>query len=170
MQDNKTYRIGDAEITRIVDTQFNTLTGSQLFPDWKNAPSENLLREYFPGHIADDGQSVTLSVHSWLVRIAGKVVLIDTGVGNGKNRPFSPLFHKLQTDYILRLAEKGVRPEDVDVVILTHLHVDHVGWNTVWDGSQWRPTFPNARYVYAQAEEDFFDDPASTDRRIRIRA
>jgi glyoxylase-like metal-dependent hydrolase (beta-lactamase superfamily II) len=165
--ENRVYRVGDAEITRIVDTQLTTLTAAQLYPAGAEQDAViQQLRETYPEQLSEDGQRLLLSVHSWLVRVGGKTILIDTGIGNGKNRPFSALFHNLQTPYLENLARAGVRPADVDLVLLTHLHTDHIGWNTTWDGERWRPTFPYARYVYAQAEEDFYGTPESLPRRM----
>ncbi len=71
-----------------------------------------------------------MPVSSFLLRGAGKNVLIDTGLGNDKDRPGMPEMHRLATDYLGRLSQEGLRPEDIDHVLCTHLHVDHVGWNT----------------------------------------
>lgn len=160
------YRVGDASITRITDRLLTTLPGPKILPDWTEAavaPWRDAMR---PEMLNDDGQTLIMSVHSWLIRIGGLTVLVDTGIGNGKSRPFNRVFDQLNTDYLRRLASAGVTPEDVDLVLLTHLHVDHVGWNTRWIDGRWQPTFPNARYVYSQAEEDFYATPASEPRRM----
>lgn len=75
-----------------------------------------------------------------------------TGVGNGRERPHTPQFAHRQTDFLGLLAAAGVRPEDVDVVVNTHVHADHVGWNTVEREGEWVPAFPNARYLIAAAD------------------
>jgi len=162
----RVYRIGDATVTRVLDTRIETLTPAQLLPDWGSRPLPAGADALVQRSMTDDAARVALSIHSWLVRVGGKVILVDTGIGNGKDRPFSPLFHRLETDYLARLAAAGVRPEEVDLVLLTHLHVDHVGWNTVRGASGWEPTFPRARYVYAGAEEAFFHTPAGAARRM----
>ncbi|WP_108834279.1 MBL fold metallo-hydrolase [Xanthomonas fragariae] len=82
--------------------------------------------------------------------------MVDTGIGNAKERPFKLAFHRLNTNYLGRLAHACIAVEDVDAVLLTYLHVDHTGWNTVRTDNDWAPTFPNARYVYARAKEDFY--------------
>jgi glyoxylase-like metal-dependent hydrolase (beta-lactamase superfamily II) len=79
-------------------------------------------------------------------------VLIDTCVGNHKPRPFFIHMDGLNTNYLARLSALGLRPEDVDYVLCTHLHVDHVGWNTRLLDGRWVPTFPNAKYVVARPE------------------
>jgi glyoxylase-like metal-dependent hydrolase (beta-lactamase superfamily II) len=69
-------------------------------------------------------------------------------LANDKERPLNPFFHHLSNPYLANLAAVGVRPEEVDFVFNTHLHVDHVGWNTMLRDGRWKPTFPNARYVF----------------------
>jgi glyoxylase-like metal-dependent hydrolase (beta-lactamase superfamily II) len=164
--ESKVYTVGDATITRITDRLLDTLGGSLIFPDWTFAAVRGHVRGMVPEHLGDDGERLIMSVHSWLVRVGGKTVLVDTGIGNGKERPFNPVFHQLNTNYLGRLAQAGVTPAEVDLVLLTHLHVDHVGWNTIRVDNDWAPTFPNARYVYAQAEEDFYGTPAGVPRRM----
>lgn len=93
-----------------------------------------------------------LAVQSFLVETPSARVVVDTCVGNGKQRS-NPLFHMLDTDFLERLEpEAGWAPDSVDVVVCTHLHVDHVGWNTRLQGGAWAATFPNARYWVAEAD------------------
>ncbi|MFI0592404.1 MBL fold metallo-hydrolase [Streptomyces griseus] len=82
-------------------------------------------------------------------------VLVDTGIGNGKRRA-NPAWHNLNSDYEARLRAAGFAPESVDVVVLTHLHADHVGWNTHAEGDAWVPTYPNARYLTSRTEWDYW--------------
>ena len=89
-------------------------------------------------------------MHSWLLRTPDRIILIDTASGNGKTRPLSPRLNMLNTPYLDRLKATGVAPEDVDTVIHTHLHVDHVGWNTYWDDDRWVPTFPKATTIMSK--------------------
>lgn len=84
-------------------------------------------------------------------------MLIDTGVGNDKERPYFREFTHLDTDFLHRLALAGVRPEDVDIVINTHVHPDHTGWNTRLEGRAWIPTFPNATYHFARADVEYWN-------------
>lgn len=93
-----------------------------------------------------------LSFHSYLLRSPTQTVLIDACMGNDKERGGHPLFHRLQTPWLSRLAALGVQPEDVDYVLCTHLHGDHVGWNTCLRDGRWVPTFPRARYVFSKVE------------------
>jgi glyoxylase-like metal-dependent hydrolase (beta-lactamase superfamily II) len=155
-----TYQVGDATITRVTETILSTLTPDFVYADW----NANDLEQLTPGSMDAAREHLLLSVHTWVVQLHGQTMLIDTGIGNGKTRPFSALFHQLDNPFLQRLDAIGVRPEQVDHVLLTHLHADHIGWNTRWIDGQWVPTFPNARYVFPQAEEDFYATPAAANR------
>ncbi|MCX4823903.1 MBL fold metallo-hydrolase [Streptomyces sp. NBC_01142] len=112
-----------------------------------------------------DTDSYVAALQTWVLRSEGRTVLVDTGVGNGRQRPDSPQFDNLSTDFLGQLDRAGVRPEDVDVVVNTHLHVDHVGWNTVERDGEWVPAFPNARYLIPSADYAHFDPERSRPRR-----
>lgn len=150
-------QIGDVRVARVVE--FSAPVGlrtGEFFPGsdpavWRDA-SDWLVPEFVG---ADD--QVQTNVQTWVVRSEGKVVLVDTGLGNGKDRPYVPVWSRLSTDWLDRLAALGVAPEDVDVVVNTHLHLDHVGWNTRLDGRAWVPTFPNATYYVHRADHEFWD-------------
>ena len=102
---------------------------------------------------------------SWLFRLNGKTVLVDTCIGSDKDRAQYPEMHRLDTRYLDRLKQVGVSPEEVDYVLCSHLHVDHVGWNMRLVDGRWVPTFPNARHVISRTEYDaakrFAFDPNS---------
>ena len=97
-----------------------------------------------------------LAVHSWLLQVGGKKILIDSCCGNNKAKPGRPFWHMLNLPYLERLAAAGVRPDEIDLVMCTHLHHDHVGWNTQQKDGKWVPTFPNARYVFSQPDVEYF--------------
>ncbi len=92
-----------------------------------------------------------LGVHSFVLRTRNRVILVDGCNGNHTERPELPPHHRLDTPYLARLAQAGLRPEDVDVVLCTHLRPDHVGWNTRLKDGRWIPTFPNATYLMTAA-------------------
>ncbi|NEY32129.1 MBL fold metallo-hydrolase [Streptomyces sp. PRKS01-65] len=109
-------------------------------------------------HFLDSGTNmVNAAIQTWLLRSEGRTILVDTGVGNHKERPYAPVWSHLETDFLADLARCGVQPEDVDIVINTHLHIDHVGWNTYLDGRHWVPTFPNATYLMPKDDFDFWN-------------
>ena len=95
-----------------------------------------------------------VSVHTWIVRAGKQTILIDTCNGNHKDRPGFAMSHQLNLPYLEKLAAAGVHPAEVDVVMCTHLHVDHCGWNTRLENGKWVPTFKNAKYIFSKAEYD----------------
>lgn len=143
----ETIRVGNVEILPLQDAAA-TAPCAALFP--------SVTKEQWEPHREHlHGDALTLSITSFLVRAGGKTMLVDTGIGN-KNRPFFPNGRLPDA-----LAEAGVRPGDVDVVLATHIHVDHVGWHTTPTDDGFVPTFLKARHVFTQAEWEYFTDPAS---------
>ena len=157
------YTIGNTRVTRLFETSID-IPPDRLYVNWD--PEDPNYVKWFSNGAEVQLKPVTLSVHTWVVESGGQVALIDTGVGNGKERTFSPAFHRLQTNYIDDLREIGISPEQVNLVLLTHLHTDHIGWNTYNDGTRWVPTFQNAKYVCPKAELEFFDTPAAANRLV----
>lgn len=156
--------LGAVEITRVVEWSGPVLTARSVIPDsdaetWRR--NEDWLAPDF-WTPADD--AYRCHIQMWVLRSEGKTILVDTGVGNDRERPQVPQFAGLRTDFLSRLREAGVRPEDVDTVVNTHIHYDHVGWNTELRDGQWVPTFPNATYLISRADNLYFD-PESPHRR-----
>lgn len=98
---------------------------------------------------------LTIAIRSWILFAGDEIILIDAGVGNGKRRPAARQ-HMMNSLFLSWLAAAGAAPDRVTRVVLTHLHGDHVGWNTIRDGNRWVPTFPNARYLFPQSDYDYF--------------
>ena len=151
-----TATIGAAKITRIEESYEPNFEARTFFPDWRDEIVAGHLHWMVPHHFDAASGWLKLSVHSWLIEIGGRTILIDTCVGNHKSRSARPKWHLLDTPYLQRLAAAGLRPEQVDMVMCTHLHVDHVGWNTRLDNGRWVPTFPNARYVFSKTDYQHF--------------
>jgi glyoxylase-like metal-dependent hydrolase (beta-lactamase superfamily II) len=159
------FTVGDATITRVDETLFG-LAPDVLFPNW-DASSGRALEEHFSTASLDlTNRRIALKTHLWVVQTGGLTVIVDTGIGNGKTRPFSALFDQLDNPVLARFEAAGFRREQVDYVLLTHLHVDHVGWNTHWQDGRWTPVFPNATYVFGQREHDYFATPEGEPRRM----
>ena len=97
------------------------------------------------------------SFHSYLMRTPAGTLLVDTCVGNHKDRPLIPQWHRREGPYLQRLAAAGVDPAQVDFVCCTHLHADHFGWNTQLVNGRWVPTFPNARHLFADTEVAYWE-------------
>ncbi len=108
-----------------------------------------------------DADGVLLGVvQAFVLEHDGRLIVIDTCVGNGKDLPVVEAWTGLQTDFLERFRATGFDPAAVDVVLCTHLHLDHVGWNTYHDGERWQPTFSNARYLFNRSEYDFWQGEA----------
>jgi glyoxylase-like metal-dependent hydrolase (beta-lactamase superfamily II) len=150
-----TARYGDATVSRVVDIDPFALPLTFLFPTGALATISHAREALAGSHLDWTNATVLLAVQSHLVRFAGKTILIDTCVGEHKPRPVRSEWHqRTATRYIANLAAAGCAPADVDIVMCTHLHADHVGWNTRLDSGTWVPTFPNARYLMSQTEID----------------
>ncbi len=150
-----TFQIGDVTVTRIDELRWTDTDAGVLYPDL----DDQALAEHggsLPGGSYDPqtGQ-LAQSIHSWLLRMPGRTVLIDTATGNGKSFPTVPLLDHLDQPYLERLLDAGVHPQQVDAVLLTHLHADHVGWNTRKQDGRWVPTFPNARHLFSRVEDRY---------------
>ena len=145
-------RIGAVEIDRVFDSYLLGETMQGWFPDFTIEAVEPHKSWLCPCHYDAESGRIPMPVHSWLLRIGKTNVLIDTCIGNHKQRPDKFEMHMLNTRYIERLKALGTSPEDIHYVLCTHLHLDHVGWNTVLENGRWVPTFPNAKYVFSRAE------------------
>lgn len=155
MQPLMTFCVGDLTVTRIPEQQMDFADIGTLFPYDDAAVLARDVAHWGDASYDAEHQRLRQSIHSWLVQTPTHTVLIDTGSGNDKNRPGAPMFDHLQTPFLAYLREAGVTPEDVDLVLATHLHADHVGWNTALRDGRWQPTFPRARYVFSQREFDY---------------
>jgi glyoxylase-like metal-dependent hydrolase (beta-lactamase superfamily II) len=153
--------MGAAAITRVLEWRIDRLPLT-LFPDTPPSVWEELAADYTPTFW--EGAHWHIAIQTWVVQVDGLTVLVDTGVGNDRDRPAMPPLDHLDTDYLDALQRAGVAPEAVDVVVNTHVHSDHVGWNTRRNGQSWIPTFPNARYLVPEADYRFFH-PDNADAR-----
>ncbi|NJC73912.1 MBL fold metallo-hydrolase [Planosporangium thailandense] len=147
------WTVGDLTVQRIDEVALPPQTGPWLLPS--ATPDVVAEAPWLRPDFVDSAGILRLDSHSFAVTVNGLRVLVDTGIGNGKTRA-NPAWHNLNSDYLARLSGAGFAPETVDLVILTHLHTDHVGWNTYAQDGTWAPTFPNARYLTARAEWDYW--------------
>ncbi len=149
----QTWRVGSATVTR-VEEQLGpaSFPPEQYFSGFEPELLQRHLGWLVPHHYRPETRQIVTSVHAWLIRTPRHVVLLDCCAGNHKERPWLPRFHRLQTPFLQRLAAAGVAPEQVDFVLCTHLHADHIGWNTCLRDGRWVPTFPNARYLFGRRE------------------
>jgi glyoxylase-like metal-dependent hydrolase (beta-lactamase superfamily II) len=145
------WQVGDVTITRIVESELSVPYDPRK-PFLRQATPEKLrsMPWLHPHFVTEDGQ-LNMSIHALLVDAPGLTLVVDTCIGNDKPRALSGGLG-LQTDFLKRLEAAGCRRESVNAVVCTHLHVDHVGWNTMLQNGRWVPTFPNARYLIGRQE------------------
>jgi glyoxylase-like metal-dependent hydrolase (beta-lactamase superfamily II) len=154
-------RLGNAALTRVVEWQVDSLPMT-VFPQTSVEAWNELADEFAPAFWSDDHWRIALQI--WVVEVDGLSVVVDTGAGNGKARPRMAVLGNLSTDFLGAFRRADFDPADVDVVINTHLHFDHVGWNTMRDGDAWVPTFPNARYLMPEADYRHFHPDSDAQR------
>ncbi len=162
------WRIGAVTVTRVVEMDFPAPYHPQysLLP----AATPEALREMpwlYPDFVDADG-TLKLSIHALLVEAPGLRLVVDTCIGNDKPRNLIRQ-QVLSTPFLARMAEAGWPRDSVTAVVCTHLHVDHVGWNTLKVGDKWVPTFPNARYLIGRVEHDYWS-AADDDNQAEIMA
>jgi glyoxylase-like metal-dependent hydrolase (beta-lactamase superfamily II) len=152
----QTFRLGEVTIQRVVEIPRSSYPTVKMLPGSdpdRLAHHLGWIRPHFFDEATGDLGS---RIQTWIVRTPEHLVLIDTGVGNGKARAENPLWDRREGAFLEDLRAAGVTPEQVDLVLCTHLHVDHVGWNTVRRDGHWVPTFPRARYVIPGEEWSFW--------------
>ncbi|NWK94858.1 MBL fold metallo-hydrolase [Sphingobium lactosutens] len=145
----RTWTVGAVTISQIVE---------QIIPEGlpgflPDATPEALLAIpwLYPEFITQAGEP-SLSVHAFILDTPTKRILVDTCIGNDKDLKISPIWNQMQTDFLSKMNAAGFSPESIDVVVCTHLHLDHVGWNTMLVDGLWQPTFGNARYLFGRLE------------------
>lgn len=146
------WKIGDVTITKVVELEIPG-SATWILPD---ATPENLAKvAWLKPHFVDEAGDAVMSVHALIVESEDQRILVDTCVGNDKKRPI-PGWDLRQGPFLSDLAAAGHPAESIDTVLCTHLHVDHVGWNTRLEKGRWVPTFDNARYLWNRAEYDYW--------------
>lgn len=150
-------KLGDVTITRVEETHGPIMPADQFFPDLPAAAWQENRAILVPDHLGAQDNMVHVAMQTWLLRSEGRTILIDTGVGNDKSRPAVSAWDHQKSGYLDNLASAGVSPDEVDLVINTHLHVDHVGWNTRLVDDVWVPTFPNATYLMPKTDFEFWN-------------
>ena len=152
-----TIALGELTIRRVVEQEAPFFDPMTFFPTL----TPELLAEnrswLEPQAIDPASGKVLLCIQSYIVRTPHHTILVDSCVGNDKPRPTRPFWDRLKTDTYMRgLAAAGIGLDDIDFVMCTHLHVDHVGWNTRLENGRWVPTFPKARYLFSGKELDYW--------------
>lgn len=143
--------IGNATIEKVEEICGPGFKPGRMFPKFDQEAFDAQKGWMVPDHVEAGSDRLIGSVHSWVVKTGRHTILIDTCLGNHKDR-HNPGWNKLNTPFLERLEACGCHPDSVDFVMCTHLHVDHVGWNTKLENGRWVPTFKNAKYLFAKRE------------------
>lgn len=147
------FKVGLAKITPIFEIAASTVI-QDIIPQ---ATKEAVLKiDWLQPYFVDQSGNLKAQVQAFVIESDGKSILIDACVGNNKPRPAWPEWSNLQTDFLANLAVAGYKPAAIDIVVCTHLHYDHVGWNTKQIDGMWVPTFPNARYLVVEEEYTYW--------------
>jgi glyoxylase-like metal-dependent hydrolase (beta-lactamase superfamily II) len=151
------HRIGHMTLDAVIESEEPFADPFQFLPDARQEVIDANAHWLKPRHIVPETGRMNFCFQSFVLRTGRYTVLVDSCIGNDKNRPHRPTWHRRQGSYIADLARLGVHPAEVDFVLCTHLHGDHVGWNTRLENGRWVPTFPNAKYIMARTECDFWE-------------
>jgi glyoxylase-like metal-dependent hydrolase (beta-lactamase superfamily II) len=148
------WRIGKVTVTKIVEME---VTGGSRFILPQATYEEILPIGWLQPHFADERGRLKMSIHALVVEAPdgtknGRRIVVDTCLGNDKEGRRIPTWNKLQGPFLNDLGAAGFARDSIDTVLCTHLHVDHVGWNTMLIDGKWLPTFPNARYLMGRTE------------------
>lgn len=150
------WQIGAVKVTPIVETILPVEPGpDNSFLPQATAAELRKLPWLYP-HFVSAEDKMLLSIHALLVEAPGLRLVVDTCIGNDKPRALLG-GRGLATPFLERMAEARWSRDSVDAVVCTHLHVDHVGWNTMREGDAWVPTFPKARYLFGRIEFDHWN-------------
>ena len=151
------FNVGDFTIHRVVEQETSFLPALDMLPGLNPdvlAENRAWMRK---AKAIDDNDTLILCFQSYIVRTPHHTILIDSCIGNDKPRPQRPKWNmKTDDTYMRGLAAAGFSVDDIDYVMCTHLHVDHVGWNTRLENGRWVPTFPKARYLFGKTEFDYW--------------
>jgi glyoxylase-like metal-dependent hydrolase (beta-lactamase superfamily II) len=160
-----TFKLGDVMVHRVVEQEAPFFDPLEFFPTLtKEALEENRGWMAEGGYLDKRNGQIVLCIQSYLVQTPHHTILIDSCVGNHKPRPTRPFWNMMNSNrFETNLADTGVSVDQIDYVMCTHLHVDHVGWNTRLENGRWVPTFPNAKYVFADRELAYWTETEKKD-------
>ena len=158
------WSVGPVRIDRVVEVEQPLVPPHALLPDVDEATIERHRGWLVPDLLDPDTGRLVISFHTFVIRTPRSLILVDTCSGNDRDRPGKLRYHRKSWPYLENLAAAGVALEAVDYVLCTHLHVDHVGWNTRLVDGRWVPTFPNARYLFDREEWEFWQAEYETER------
>jgi glyoxylase-like metal-dependent hydrolase (beta-lactamase superfamily II) len=159
------WKVGQVKITKVVELE---TVGSTRFilPLASNEQIRKL--PWLIPHFATEEGRLKMSIHSLVVETPTRRIVVDTGLGNDKEGRGVPTWNNRKGPYLETMAAAGFPPQTIDTVLCTHLHVDHVGWNTRLVDGRWLPTFPNARYLFGRTEYEHWRDHSDTEDKIAV--
>lgn len=150
-----TWTIGDARVSSLVEYYGPTHDPAFLYPAFDRQTFEIMAGRLPAGHYYEASDRLVIAIQIWLIQVGGKAILVDTGVGNCKPRTAERM-RDLNTLFLTWLAAAGESRQSITHVVHTHLHPDHIGWNTMVSDGRHVPTFPNARYLFPRRDFEFF--------------
>jgi glyoxylase-like metal-dependent hydrolase (beta-lactamase superfamily II) len=154
-----TFNVGEMRVDRVIEQELPGFDPFEFFPNLTKEELEEHRSMLEPNALDPASGLLVFTMQSYVVRVGGLTILIDSCIGNDKDRPTRPLWHmKTDTTYMDALKQAGLTVNDIDMVMCTHLHPDHVGWNTKLENGRWVPTFPNAKYVFSKMELDYWTE------------
>jgi len=159
------WQIGKVKIRKIIELE---RTGGTRFILPQAVPEVVKPISWLFPHYVDERGRLKMSVHALFIEADGLRIVVDTCLGNDKEGRSVPDWNHRKSDFLERFAIEACDPKEIDVVVCTHMHVDHVGWNTFWDGSAWQPSFPNARYLFSKEEYEHWVDEREHDEQAAV--
>ena len=163
----QSWRIGDVTVSKLVELE---VTGGSRFLLPQATREEIQPIAWLRPHFADDEGRLRMSIHSFIVQTPARRIIVDTCLGNDKQNRRIPHWNDRQGPFLSDLTAAGFPPDSIDTVLCTHLHVDHVGWNTMLRDGRWVPTFPQARYLMGRSEYEHWRDNTAREDMRRILA
>jgi glyoxylase-like metal-dependent hydrolase (beta-lactamase superfamily II) len=149
------WKVGKVKITKVVELE--TVGSTRFILPLATNEEIQKLPWLIPDFATEEGR-LKMSIHSLVVETPQHQIVVDTGLGNDKQGRNVPTWNDRNGPFLETLAQAGFPPHSIDTVLCTHLHVDHVGWNTRLVGGKWVPTFANARYVFGKTEYEHWRD------------
>ena len=159
------WQVGDVTVTKIVELE---MTGGTRFRLPQATREEVLTIPWLVPHFADAEGRLTLSIHALIIETPSQRIVVDTCLGNDKQGRRIPHWNDRQGRFLEDMTDAGFAPETIDTVLCTHLHVDHVGWNTRLVDGEWVATFPNARYLFGRVEYEHWSRQTAREDMIQV--
>ncbi len=159
------WRVGDVKVTKIVELE---ATGGTRFILPQATREAALAIPWMAPHFMDEDGRLKMSIHALVIETPSRRMIVDTCLGNDKQGRGVPTWNNLSGPFLRDLAAAGFARESIDTVMCTHLHVDHVGWNTMLVDGKWMPTFPNARYLMGAKEFEYWRDQRENEELINV--